>query len=94
MNKKIERYRRRIDRIDRRVAALLSRRFHQVLLIGRVKSSEKIDVTDTARETEVLDRVGSVASGKSTAKYVLSVYRSIIDESSRIQREGGEWTEQ
>jgi maltose O-acetyltransferase len=88
----VERYRRRIDRLDRRVARLLSKRFQQVLRIGRAKQEHNVEVTDRRREIEVLDRIGSVVKDERARRFVHSIYGRIFEESSRIQREEQEWT--
>lgn len=94
MNSGIERHRKKIDRLDRRVAKLLAKRFRQAVLIGRVKSENKIDVRDKTREGEVLERIDSVVDDGCARRFVRNVFRRIIEESSRVQREGEDWTEQ
>jgi chorismate mutase/prephenate dehydratase len=90
----IERYRRKIDRLDRRVAKLLAKRLEQVVHIGRVKRENEIDVRDKTREGEVLERIDSVVDDGYARRFVRKVFRGIIEESSRVQREGDDWTGQ
>lgn len=94
MKSGIERHRRKIDRLDRRVAKLLAKRFRQAVRIGRVKRENKIDVRDKTREGEVLERIDSVVDDGCARRFVRNVFRGIIEESSRVQREGEDWTEQ
>jgi chorismate mutase len=89
----IERQRRKIDRLDRRVANLLAKRFRQVVRIGRVKRENKIDVRDKTREDEVLVHIDSVVDDGCARRFVRNVFRGIIEESSRAQREDEDWTE-
>ena len=93
MKSGIERHRRKIDRLDRRVAKLLAKRFRQVVRIGRVKRENKTDVRDITREGEVLERIDSVVDDGRARIFVRNVFRGIIEESSRVQREGDDWTE-
>lgn len=93
MKSGIERQRRKIDRLDRRVANLLAKRFRQVVSIGRVKRENKIDVRDKTREDEVLVRIDSVVDDGCARRFVRNVFRGIIEESSRVQREDEDWTE-
>ena len=88
MGEKLHRYRKRVDRIDRRLAKLLARRYREVLLIGRLKQGAHRDVIDREREDEVLKRVLRLAKGEEQKEYIRSIYRLIFKESSNIQRGG------
>jgi len=91
MGLKMDRYRKRIDRIDRRVARLLERRLDQVLLIGIEKKKSNIDVSDKTRETSVLRNVGSVVKDEQAGRFVQLIYGRIFEASSRAQEEA-DWT--
>ena len=92
MKRSIEVHRKRIDLIDRRIARLLTKRFRHILCIGRVKRETDMEVTDAAREHEVLERIGSLVKDEHARRFVCSIYSSVFDESSRVQREEGNWT--
>jgi chorismate mutase len=81
-------YRRRIDRLDRRVARLLRRRYRLVREIGLTKLRRGMQVEDPGREQRVLSRVAGAGRG-GAAEYVRGVYRCIIDASRRVQERLG-----
>ena len=88
MSENLQKLRRRIDRIDRRLVKLLARRYEEVFLIGRLKREANRDVVDTEREEDVLKRVLRLVKEEEQSEYIRSIYRSIFKESSNIQREG------
>ncbi|MBN2324203.1 MAG: chorismate mutase [Spirochaetes bacterium] len=91
MGLNMDRYRKRIDRIDRRVARLLEKRLGQVLLIGIEKKKNGIDVSDAERETEVLRNVSTAVKDERAGRFVQSIYGRIFEVSSRAQKEEN-WT--
>ena len=91
MGLKMDRYRNRIDRIDRKISRLLSRRLVQVLRIGAEKKKNSIGVSDVMREKEVLRNVGSVVEGEQAGRFIQSIYGRIFEASSRAQEEA-DWT--
>jgi chorismate mutase len=88
MGGRLQKYRKRVNRIDRRLAKLLARRYREVLLIGNLKRGEQRDVVDRERENEVFKRVLRVADDEGLRGYIRSIYRVIFEESSGIQRGG------
>ena len=90
MSSTIDRHRRRIDRIDRRISRLLAKRLGYVLKIGTEKKKKDIAVSDRERERAVLRNVESAVKGGREAQYVRSVYDRIFEESSR--QEEAKWT--
>jgi chorismate mutase len=91
MGLKMDRYRKKIDRIDRRVARLLERRLGQVLLIGIEKKKNNIDVSDKQRETAVLRNVAAALKDEQAGRFVQLIYGRIFEASSRAQKEAN-WT--
>lgn len=80
-------YRRKIDRLDLRVARLLCRRYRLVREIGLIKQRKGVQVADPRRERQVLARVARGTRGRGAADYVRGVYRCIIDASRRVQEQ-------
>jgi len=73
--------RKRIDGIDSRIASLLSERMEISALVKRLKSA----VEDRGREAQVLENVRASARGFLDSGFLVSLYRSIIEESKRVQ---------
>ena len=88
MSENLQKLRRRIDRIDRKLVKLLARRYKDVRLIGRFKREANRNVVDPVREEDVLRRVLRLVKEEEQSEYIRSIYRSIFKESSNIQREG------
>ena len=80
MTDKLAAARRRIDALDRRIAALLSRRFALAAPLRALKGR----ASDPAREREVLSNAGRRA-GRAHAAGVTAVFREIIKQSKRLQ---------
>ena len=70
-----------IDDTDRKLLRLLDQRIEYALQTARLKAA----ITDRSREDEVLTRVRSAAYGLLSDDFVGGLYRSIIDESKRLQ---------
>jgi len=70
-----------IDDTDRKLLRLLDQRIEYALQTARLKPA----VTDGGREEEVMSRVRAAAYGLLSEAFVGDLYRSIIDESRRLQ---------
>lgn len=69
----------KIDKLDRRIAALLARRFTLVVPLRGLKKK----LTDRAREKRVL--ANAAAAGKSYAPAARAVFTEIIRQSKKLQ---------
>lgn len=75
----LERLRRRIDALDRRIVALLNERAELGRAVGRAKlGAGRRDLRDTDREREVLLRASMANEGPLPQADLLSIYRRII----------------
>jgi chorismate mutase/prephenate dehydratase len=81
----LENLRRRIDDIDIRIIRLLNRRAEMALEVGRIKLCCDVPVRDPARETEVLAHVQKASTGPLSRELIVSLYRKVIAECSRLQ---------
>ena len=70
-----------IDDTDRKLLRLLDQRIEYALQTARLKAA----ITDTGREEQVLANVRGAAYGLLSDGFVGGLYRSIIDESKRLQ---------
>jgi len=70
-----------IDDTDRKLLRLLDQRIEYALQTARLKPA----VTDGSREDDVMTRVRAAAYGLLSDEFVGALYRSIIDESKRLQ---------
>lgn len=83
----MRKYRKKIDRLDRRVARLLCRRYRLVRDIGLCKLRQGRQVADPRRELRVLSNVADRAPHQDAAAYVREVYRCIIEASRAVQNQ-------
>ena len=82
----LERLRRRIDALDRRIVALMSDRARLGLAVGAAKSAAgRRGVLDTNREREVLLRVAMANPGPLPQSELLAVYRRLILATRRLE---------
>jgi chorismate mutase len=83
---KLEEYRVAIDRIDRRIVALLNERTEIVECIGRVKRESQMPVYEPRREDQVFANVTEANQGPISHDAVRRIFERIIDEMRGIQR--------
>jgi len=84
---KLEELRKEIDRIDQELVRLLNERARCAVNIGEEKKKGQAPVHDPAREDEVLERIRSLNSGPLDGSAIDGIYRAIIAECARIQKE-------
>jgi len=78
-----------IDKVDKKLVELLSRRAEIALKIGKEKNKEGRGVTDREREKAVLDRVKKLNNGPFSGEQLERVYRTVMSEMKKIQEEVG-----
>lgn len=81
MPDKLESARQKIDVLDRRIAALLARRFALAIPLKELKEKS----TDLPREKQVLSNAAA-AGGKVYARATRSVFTEIIRQSKKLQK--------
>jgi len=78
----------RIDTIDHQIVALLNERAEIALEIGRIKQATgRRAIRDTGREAEVIERVTSASSGLFPEPELVSLYRTLIAATRKVQAE-------
>ena len=83
----LEETRRAIDEIDTEILILLNRRAEMSLQIGRIKMQAGLPIEDPHREEIVLRRLVRESEGAIDDKALLRIYREVLVESRRIQKE-------
>lgn len=78
--------RRRIDRLDDRILALLNERARSVQRIGAVKNQRRQDIYASTRERQILDRLGAQNSGPLPTEAVEEIFRAVINNSRLLQK--------
>lgn len=76
----------RIDGLDARIVAMLSRRARSVREIGRIKNQSAADVYVPAREKAVLDHVRALNKGPLDDAALMAIYREIMSASLALER--------
>ncbi len=83
----ITQWRRRIDELDAAVLRLLNLRAGFALQLGRLKRASAAPLHAPARERRVLARIRRLSGGPLSPAAVERIYRRILDESLRLQRQ-------
>lgn len=84
---RLNKCRKDIDKIDKDIINLLSKRMKIAKKIGNFKQKEAIDIKDKKREKEVLKRVKKYGkSQKIDLKFVEDLYKKIIENSRKIEK--------
>ncbi|MFW6139410.1 MAG: chorismate mutase [Spirochaetota bacterium] len=86
----VERYRRKVDKLDRRIINLLRKRYRTVKCIGSEKRKYHKPVKDQERENQIIRKIDTLVPAGKCRKYVKSVYRVIFRAS--CEAEDQSWT--
>jgi chorismate mutase len=86
LERDLSRVRGRIDRIDRRIAALLARRRGAVAEVGEIKRLLGLPVEDPRREEEIVSRIRGSGLEEEAKGYIEAVYRAIFRCSYAVER--------
>jgi chorismate mutase len=78
-------WRKKIDEIDDVLLPLLNLRTEFAVEVARLKEEEGLSLSAPEREEKVLARMKNLNDGPLDDEAVARIYRSIIDESRRIQ---------
>ena len=87
---RLEELRVETDAIDTEIMALLNKRVALAVEIGNIKATARIPVVDVGNAIRILNRVSRLNEGLMRADTVESIFRPILEESRRIQREASE----
>jgi chorismate mutase len=84
---KLDELRIEVDVIDGEIMALLNRRVALAAEIGKIKADAGVPVVDVANAIRILNRVSRLNDGLMRADTVEAIFRPILEESRRVQRE-------
>lgn len=86
-HKKMKEIRNQIDTIDKKIIALLGRRFKLVPKLAKLKKKEKLPIQDKKREEEMLSKLQKEAKKQGIDyKLIKKLYLEILKESRKIQK--------
>lgn len=81
MMNRIEKLRKRVDRVDNRIFKLLVKRYGLVSKIGEQKRQNKLSVIDRDRETNILRRFRILVEDDFLYRYIEKIYRAVFESS-------------
>jgi len=88
MNKKLEGYRRQIDKLDVELVDVLARRFAVVRNVGALKAGTDISVVQPERAQAVIDRAAALAQEKGLdGDFVRKLYEAMIDHAHELEHD-------
>ena len=79
-------WRRKIDDLDRKLAALLNERARAAVKIGRLKRNTSLPIYEPEREREVIANVRSSNAGPLMERDLVQIYERIMDVMRSIQK--------
>lgn len=85
--KAMEKWRRRIDEIDRQLIALLNERSKCALEIGKLKRRHSIAIYQPEREREVLENAERANGGPLADTAIRRLFERILDEARSLERQ-------
>jgi chorismate mutase len=78
-------WRRKIDEVDRKLAALLNERASAAIEIGRLKRVAKMPIYEPEREKDVIANVQSSSAGPLGSRDLARIYERLLDVMRSIQ---------
>jgi chorismate mutase len=84
--KKINKLRKKIDKIDSKISKLLLKRKKYTKLIGENKKTQGIAIINKSREKEIVSNIKNKTKNKEEQKYLLDVYNIILKNSRNTQK--------
>ena len=79
-------WRKKIDDLDRKLAALLNERANAAAEIGRLKRNTNLPIYEPEREREVIANVQRSSNGPLAARDLAQIYERIMDVMRSIQK--------
>jgi chorismate mutase len=79
-------WRRKIDELDRKLAALLNERASAAAEIGRLKRDTDLPIYEPEREKQVIANVQRSSTGPLAARDLARIYERIMDVMRNIQK--------
>jgi chorismate mutase len=79
-------WRKKVDELDRKLAALLNERATAAIEIGRLKRNTKLPIYEPEREREVVANVQRSNTGPLAARDLAQIYERIMDVMRSIQK--------
>ncbi len=83
---KINLLRNKIDELDSQLLEFLVQRFSVSREIGDIKASKGIDIRDSNREKEIIERLTNKLDGKLDKDDIASIFGPIYKISKRLQK--------
>ncbi|MDE3059191.1 MAG: chorismate mutase [Bacteroidota bacterium] len=83
----IEKWREKIDTVDRKLVELLNERARYADEIGKIKEKLGMEAYSPQREEEVLHNVLNANAGPLNGAALRRLFERIIDESRKLERE-------
>lgn len=83
---KINLLRNKIDDLDSQILETLVQRFSVSREIGEIKASKGIDIRDSNREKEIIERLTNKLDGKLNKDDIASIFGPIYKISKRLQK--------
>jgi chorismate mutase len=78
-------WRKKIDEVDRKLAALLNERASAVIEIGRLKRDAHMPIYEPAREDDVIANVQRSSTGPLKERDLARIYERLLDVMRSIQ---------
>lgn len=85
-DEELGRLRKKIDDIDDEILYLLTRRLEVARAIGKVKKPLGLEVTDSAREREVLGRIREKVGQGLPVEAIQKIFREIMAAAREVQQ--------
>ncbi|WP_219836777.1 chorismate mutase [Paenibacillus sp. R14(2021)] len=87
MTKTLDQLRAEIDGLNLELLYLLNKRAEVAIEIGQVKKGMAKEVFDPERERHIFNHLNQLNDGPLTNEMVQKIFKTIMDEASRLQRE-------
>lgn len=87
MSKDLQDLRQDIDAIDQQLTALFEKRMDLAVEVARCKANQGLDILDSSREQQVIDKNVSRLSQETYAEELADFYNHLMDLSKAVQHQ-------
>ncbi|MBO5734389.1 MAG: chorismate mutase [Clostridia bacterium] len=81
----LKKYRKKIDKIDKKLIKLFEKRMDVARCVGEYKKENNLEILDTAREKEILENRVMLTKNSEYKEYTSEFLESLMNVSKKLQ---------
>ena len=81
----LDKYRKKVDKIDKKLIKLFEKRMDVARCVGEYKKENNLEILDTAREKEILENRVMLTKNSEYKEYTSEFLESLMNVSKKLQ---------